>query len=302
MESLCLSIGDILSMSTNLIVPKLTALTHSLDAYIARIRKIPVLSAQAEQTLTEAFFYQKDLSAAKQLVVSNLRFVVYIAQSYAGYGLAMGDLIQEGNVGLMKAVKRFDPRMKVRLISFAVHWIKAEIQEFILRNWRIVKVATTKAKRKLFFNLRKIRKRLSWSTQQEVEAIARDLGVKATTVREMEGHLSSQDISLESHLEDNQDHQHSDSRLPVVAFSDARYDPASLLEASNFAEQGSHGLQQALTSLDDRSRDIINKRWLIESKVTLKKLAKHYQVSMERIRQLEQSAIQQLRRKLEEYA
>lgn len=291
-------------MSTTLALSRGGVPIGSLEAYMTRIRQIPVLTMQEEQTLAEDLYYRKDLSSARQLVVSNLRFVVYIAQSYAGYGLALGDLIQEGNIGLMKAVKRFDPRMKVRLISFAVHWIRSEIQEFILRNWRIVKMATTKAKRKLFFNLRRVKKHLGWTTGREAEMIAQDLGVKPETVREMEGHLSSPDISFEGTLAEDNDSEGGapSSRLPVSAFSDSRYDPARVLESSDFAQRGSAALQQALKTLDGRSQDIITSRWLREPKSNLKVLAARHHLSMERIRQLEQKAILQLRGLLEGYA
>jgi RNA polymerase sigma-32 factor len=281
------------------LINKTGSLANSLDAYILQVKQIPILNPQTEQTLAEAFFFKKDLAAAKRLVLSNLRFVVYIAKSYMGYGLALADLIQEGNIGLMKAVKRFDPRMKVRLISFAVHWIKSEIQEFVLRNWRIVKVATTKAKRKVFFNLRKL-KRLGWSTQKEVADIAQALDIKPETVRIMENHLNMQDIPLsleEKKIEETSVNNH----LPVAAFSDSRYDPAKLLEASDFTEQGSQALKQALVTLDGRSRDIIIQRWLNTPKATLDKLAKYYQVSIERIRQIEQHAMHLLKEQLIHY-
>lgn len=275
--------------------------TNSLDAYLNQIRQIPVLSEQAEQALAQDFYQNKNLEAARQLVVSNLRFVAYIAQGYSNYGLAMNDLIQEGTLGLMKAVKRFNPNMKVRLISFAVHWIKAEIQEFILRNWRIVKVATTKAKRKLFFNLRKSKKHLGWATHQEVKTVAKELGVKPETVRDMEIHLSSQDMSLESYLDENYADEHAmNSRLPMVAFSDARYNPERLVENSNFSEWSTESLYRALKTLDNRSYDIIVERWLKEPKMKLRYLAEKYNLSMERIRQLERNAIKLLHQALSE--
>jgi len=275
----------------------------SVDYYFNQIRKIPVLSAEAEQSLAEDFYYHQNLEAARQLVVSNLRFVVYIAQGYTNYGLPINDLVQEGNIGLMKAVKRFNPTMKVRLISFAVHWIKAEIQEFILRNWRIVKVATTKAKRKLFFNLRKAKKHLGWSTQKEIKSVAQELGVPAETVQEMEAHLISKDISFNTYADDS--HQEDTIKaayLPVAAFSDGRYNPEQLLEGNNFADWSTQSLKQALEVLDKRSRNIIVQRWLTEPKSKLKDLARYYNISIERIRQLEKNAIKILRQTLAEPA
>jgi RNA polymerase sigma-32 factor len=289
-------------MSTHLIPSQFDIVSNnSLDAYLNQIKRIPVLSAEAEQILAKEFFYHKNLEAARKLVMSNLRFVVYIAQGYANYGLAMNDLIQEGNIGLMKAVKRFNPDMKVRLISFAVHWIKAEIQEFILRNWRMVKMATTKAKRKLFFNLRKNKQHLGWSTHQEVKTVAKELGIKPETVREMEMHLSAQDMSLENYLDDtHSEDKTNQSRLPMMAFSDSRYDPESLVSTHDFSEWSTNALYKALESLDKRSREIIMQRWLNEPKVKLRTLAERYGLSMERIRQLERNAIKTLRTALEE--
>jgi RNA polymerase sigma-32 factor len=268
---------------------------NSLEAYLEKVRKIPLLNAEEERTLAEQVYYKKDLIAAKQLVLSNLRFVAYIAQGYANYGLAMADLVQEGSIGLIKAVKRFNPNLKVRLISFAVHWIKAEIQEFILRNWRIVKVATTKAKRKLFFNWRKNR-RLGWANHQEVVQVANELGVKPATVREMEVHLRAQDVSMDYQAQDTDDEA---PKLPIVAFSDSRYDPASLLERNNFSDWGQQSLHKALKDLDERSRTIIQERWLTPSKAKLKALAVRYSISIERVRQLEKNAIKMLRNALE---
>jgi RNA polymerase sigma-32 factor len=219
-----------------------------------------------------------------------------------GYGLALADLIQEGNIGLMKAVKRFDPKVGVRLISFAVHWIKAEIQEFILRNWRIVKIATTKAQRKLFFNLRKMKKHLGWFNQKEIEAVARDLGVKPETVREMESRLASNDMSLDISQDDNKDANSTHYPRLDIHFEDNRYDPARLLEASDSTESSQDHLYKALAKLDEREQNIIRDRWLIEPKITLQELANRYQVSAERVRQLEQKAIKALRHAIEEQA
>lgn len=273
----------------------------SADAYIARLKQIPVLSAEEETELAERYYQHQDLVAAKKLTIANLRFVVHIAQTYMGYGLALADLIQEGNIGLMKAVKRFDPKVGVRLISFAVHWIKAEIQEFILRNWRIVKIATTKAQRKLFFNLRKMKTHLGWFNQKEIEAVARDLGVKPETVREMESRLSSNDMSLDVSSDENNDFK---TNYPLLDthFEDNRYDPARLLEVSDTTESSQDHLHKALARLDEREQTIIRDRWLTEPKITLQELADRYQVSAERVRQLEQKAIKALRQAIEEQA
>ena len=274
--------------------------SNSTDAYIARLKQIPVLTAQEETELAERYYQHQDLAAAKKLIIANLRFVVHIAQTYTGYGLALADLIQEGNIGLMKAVKRFDPKVGVRLISFAVHWIKAEIQEFILRNWRIVKIATTKAQRKLFFNLRKMKPHLGWFNQKEIEAVAHDLGVKPETVREMESRLASKDMSLDISANENTDNQSTSYSLLDTHFEDTRYDPARLLEASDTTESRQDNLHKALTQLDEREQSIIRERWLAEPKVTLQELATRYQVSAERVRQLEQKAIKSLRLAIEQ--
>lgn len=273
---------------------------NSTDAYIARLKQIPVLSAEEETALAECYYQQQDLVAAKKLIIANLRFVVHIAQTYMGYGLALADLIQEGNIGLMKAVKRFDPKVGVRLISFAVHWIKAEIQEFILRNWRIVKIATTKAQRKLFFNLRKMKTHLGWFNQKEIEAVARDLGVKPETVREMESRLASNDMSLDISSDESSDSKTIRYPLLDIHFEDNRYDPARLLEASDTTESSQDHLHKALAKLDEREQTIIRDRWLTEPKITLQELANRYQVSAERVRQLEQKAIKELRYAIEQ--
>ena len=273
---------------------------NSTDAYIARLKQIPVLSAEEETELAERYYQHQDLVAAKKLIIANLRFVVHIAQTYMGYGLALADLIQEGNIGLMKAVKRFDPKVGVRLISFAVHWIKAEIQEFILRNWRIVKIATTKAQRKLFFNLRKMKTHLGWFNQKEIEAVARDLGVKPETVRDMESRLASNDMSLD--ISDESSDSKSSYPLLDMHFEDNRYDPARLLEASDSTESSQDHLHKALAKLDEREQTIIRDRWLTEPKITLQELANRYQVSAERVRQLEQKAIKALRNAIEQQA
>ena len=267
----------------------------NLEAYIQSVSSIPVLSADEERVLADRLYYHEDLEAARQLVMSHLRFVVHIARSYSGYGLAQSDLVQEGNVGLMKAVKRFNPEMGVRLVSFAVHWIRAEIHEFILRNWRIVKVATTKAQRKLFFNLRSAKKKLAWLSQNEVEAVAADLGVAEREVREMESRLYGQDLGFDGAQDDDDDHAYA----PVHYLEDQRYDPATQLESADWSDSASSSLLSGLDELDERSRDIIYQRWLAEEKATLHELAAKYQVSAERIRQLEKNAMNKLKKNLE---
>ena len=265
----------------------------NLESYIQTVNQIPVLSADEEQNLAQRFHDHGDIEAARQMVLSHLRFVVHIARSYSGYGLAQADLIQEGNVGLMKAVKRFNPEYGVRLVSFAVHWIKAEIHEFILRNWRIVKVATTKAQRKLFFNLRSSKKRLAWLNSDETEAVAKDLGVEPRVVREMEGRMSSHDTAFDGPMEDDED---SGWQAPVHYLDDKRYDPASQLEQADWTQDSTERLTAALTDLDERSQDILRRRWLSESKATLHELADEYGVSAERIRQLEKNAMKKMRK------
>ncbi|WP_017431138.1 RNA polymerase sigma factor RpoH [Vreelandella jeotgali] len=270
---------------------------HDLGGYINAVGSIAVLSAEEESSLAWRLYDDGDLEAARRLVLSHLRFVVHIARSYTGYGLAQADLIQEGNVGLMKAVKRFDPHQGVRLVSFAVHWIKAEIHEFVLRNWRIVKIATTKAQRKLFFNLRSAKKRLSWLNNDEVSAIARDLDVKPEVVRDMEGRLSSFDAGYDASPGDDEDSA-SAYRAPVHFLDDAAADPATQLESSDYEQDASRRLQSALEGLDARSKDILQRRWLAEHKDTLHDLADVYGVSAERIRQLEKNAMKKLRHKM----
>ncbi len=269
----------------------------SLDAYVQAVSAIPVLSAAEETELAQRLQSDNDLSAARQLVISHLRFVVHIARGYSGYGLALGDLVQEGNVGLMKAVRRFDPTMGVRLVSYAVHWIRAEIHEFILRNWRIVKVATTKSQRKLFFNLRSAKKRLGWLNRAEVDAVAKDLGVKAETVLEMESRLSGHDMSFDPYADS--DEEHGQTLAPASYLQDHRYDPAQTLEADDWEDSNNLHLEDALETLDPRSRDILGQRWLSDNKATLQELADRYQVSAERIRQLEANAMKKLKAALE---
>ncbi|QFI56213.1 RNA polymerase sigma factor RpoH [Aeromonas simiae] len=262
----------------------------SLEGYIQAVNSIPVLSAEEERALAERLQQDGDLEAARQLVMSHLRFVVHVAKSYAGYGLPQADLIQEGNIGLMKAVKRFDPSVGVRLVSFAVHWIKAEIHEYVLRNWRMVKVATTKAQRKLFFNLRKSKKHLGWFSQEEVRAVADDLGVSPAEVVEMEARMSGQDQAFD--LVDDDD----EGFAPVHYLEDKSSDLASNIESDNWDDHASTRLASALATLDERSQHIIRARWLDEeNKSTLQELADTYGVSAERVRQLEKNALKKLK-------
>ena len=264
----------------------------NLAAYVQAVSSIPVLSPERERELAEDLYYNDNLQAARELVMSHLRFVVHIARSYSGYGLAEADLIQEGNVGLMKAVKRFNPEKGVRLVSFAVHWIRAEMHEFILRNWRIVKVATTKAQRKLFFNLRSAKKSLAWLTADEAQAVADDLGVDVGEVHRMEGRLSSRDLAYD--LPTDADDEDS-WQAPQAYLEDHSADPAMVVESSDWQEDSETRLKEALAGLDERSRDILAQRWLAEDKATLHELASQYDVSAERIRQLEQNAMKKLR-------
>ena len=264
----------------------------NLESYVHTVNSIPLLTVEQERDLAERLYYEQDLEAARQMVMAHLRFVVHIARSYAGYGLAQADLIQEGNVGLMKAVKRFNPEMGVRLVSFAVHWIKAEIHEFILRNWRIVKVATTKAQRKLFFNLRSQKKRLAWLNNDEVHRVAESLGVEPREVREMESRLSGQDMAFDPAAEADDD---SAFQSPAHYLEDHRYDPAVQLEDADWSDNSTSNLHEALQGLDERSRDILYQRWLAEEKATLHELADKYSVSAERIRQLEKNAMNKVK-------
>jgi RNA polymerase sigma-32 factor len=264
----------------------------SLDSYIDRVSRIPVLSREEELDLARRLHNEEDLDAARQLVVSHLRFVVHIARGYSGYGLPVGDLIQEGNVGLMKAVKRFDPDVGVRLVSFAVHWIRAEIHEYVLRNWRLVKIATTKAQRKLFFNLRKFKKNLGWLTDVETKAIARDLGVTTAEVTDMEQRLSSRDLSFDPAPDaDDEDGSYS----PSAYLQHPEADPSVAVEREQWDEDTAERLSQALETLDDRSQHILRSRWMQDEKSTLHELADKYGVSAERIRQIEANAIKKLR-------
>ena len=278
--------------NTELAMPTLTG---SLDQYIHTAYKVPVLTAEEEHDLAVRFHDGDDLDAARKLVMAHLRFVVHIARGYNGYGLALNDLVQEGNVGLMKAVKRFDPAVGVRLVSFAVHWIRAEIHEYVLKNWRIVKVATTKAQRKLFFNLRSKKKRLGWMNQEEVNNIASELGVKPEVVLEMEKRLSAHDATFDAPVDDNDDAW----KAPAAHLQDHQaIDPAHALETADWEAQQTASLTDALESLDERSQDILRRRWLSDSKTTLHELAKEYGVSAERIRQVEAAAMKKMKASL----
>jgi len=264
---------------------------QTIEGYAQSIKAITLISIDEERELAERYHRDNDLEAARTLVMSHLRFVMHIAYSYRGYGLPQADLIQEGNIGLMKAVKRFDPTVGVRLVSFAVHWIRAEIHEHILRNWRIVKVATTKSQRKLFFNLRGMKKRLGWLTQEEVEKVAKDLGVTPRDVMEMEVRLSSQDMAFDAPL----DYDDDEDSAPSEYLEDSRYDPALMVEEEQWEQHGHNKLHRALEQLDARSQDILQQRWLSEKKITLQELAAQYQVSAERIRQIEETALKKLK-------
>lgn len=263
----------------------------SLDGYIQAVSAVAVLSKEDEQALARDYIDNENLDAARELVMAHLRFVVHIAKGYQGYGLPVGDLIQEGNVGLMKAVKRFDPDVGVRLVSFAVHWIRAEIHEFVLRNWRVVKVATTKAQRKLFFNLRKAKKNLSWLSAAETAAVAEDLGVSVREVTEMEKRLSARDATFDLGPADDDEKMFA----PAAFLKSSNADPADLVESADWQQDASERLGVALQDLDDRSRDILQQRWLSENKSTLHELAARYSVSAERIRQIENAAIKKLK-------
>ena len=281
---------------TAALLPKPTSMilsgpVGSLDSYIDRVSQIPVLSKDEETALAVRYRSEGDLDAARQLVLSHLRFVVHIARGYLGYGLPMGDLVQEGNVGLMKAVKRYDPTVGVRLVSFAVHWIRAEIHEYVLRNWRLVKVATTKSQRKLFFNLRRMKKNLTWLTEAETNAVAKDLGVEPSDVREMEQRLSARDMSFDPTPEGDED----DTYSPAMYLPASNADPAVEVEREEWEEDSSDRLGAALMRLDARSRDILKRRWMTDDKATLHELADEYGISAERVRQVEANAIAKLK-------
>jgi len=280
---------------TKALIPALQGTSLSagnLDSYIRQINGIPVLTAEEERELALRLEKQNDLEAAQQLIMSNLRFVVKIARGYSGYGLPLADLIQEGNIGLMKAVKRFSTTHEVRLISYAVHWIKSEIHEFVLRNWRIVKVATTKPQRKLFFKLRSSKQRLGWFSKDEVNDVANTLGVKPETVLEMESRLSGSDVTFDPPTNDNDDEQHF---TPAAYLTDESADPSYQLEHDDTRSQELSLMADSLKTLDERSQDIINRRWLNEDKATLHELADEYNVSAERIRQIEKNALNKMR-------
>lgn len=270
----------------------------SIEAYIRAANSYPMLTAEEEKELAERLHYEGDLEAAKTLILSHLRFVIHVARSYSGYGLPQADLIQEGNIGLMKAVRRFNPEVGVRLVSFAVHWIKAEIHEYVLRNWRIVKVATTKSQRKLFFNLRKNKKRLGWFNQDEVELVAKELGVSESDVREMESRMSAQDMAFDMSADDGDD---SHPVAPVLFLEDKSSDFADGIEEDNWDNHAADRLTLAIKTLDERSQDIIRARWLEDdNKSTLQELADKYGVSAERVRQLEKNAMKKLRLAIED--
>ncbi|MEY4475622.1 MAG: alternative sigma factor RpoH [Pseudomonadota bacterium] len=280
-------------MQTLALVPQ-----GSLEAYIRAANAYPMLTAEEERELAERLHYQGDLGAAKQLILSHLRFVAHVARNYSGYGLPQADLIQEGNIGLMKAVRRFNPEVGVRLVSFAVHWIKAEIHEYVLRNWRIVKVATTKAQRKLFFNLRKTKQRLGWFNQDEVELVAKELGVTSKDVREMESRMSAQDMTFDPSPDDEA--RDGQSMAPVLYLQDKSSDFADGIEEDNWDSHAADKLSYAIEGLDERSQHIIRARWLDDdNKSTLQELADQYGVSAERVRQLEKNAMKKLRMAIE---
>ena len=273
----------------------LTSPGGDLQAYINSVHSIGILTPEEEKKLAEDLYYRNDLDAARKLVLAHLRFVIYIAKTYSGYGLSEADLIQEGNVGLMKAVRKFNPEAGVRVVSYAVHWIKAEIHEYVLKNWKIVKVATTKAQRKLFFNLRSKKKGLDWLTDQEIESISKDLGVKPSEVREMEKRLSGSDISFDP-LTDSDDDEAVYS--PSHYLQDEASNPEDIVEKEIMKEENTTSLHKAINGLDDRSRDILQDRWLADEKLTLHDLAEKYHISAERVRQIEKNAMKKVKKSL----
>ena len=275
------------TMQLQLAVP-----SSNISGFITTANSVPMLTAEEEHALAIDLHENGNVEAARKLILPHLRFVIHVARGYSGYGLNIADLIQEGNIGLMKAVKRFDPNVGVRLVSFAVHWIRAEMHEYILKNWRIVKVATTKAQRKLFFNLRKNKKRLGWFSHDEVQTVASELGVKPETVLEMETRLSSRDMAFDGYADDDDD---SFYVAPSQFIEDMSDEPSKVLEAADWSEHNNKRLATALETLDDRSRDILNSRWLGEKKLTLHDLADRYSISAERVRQLEKAAMQKMR-------
>ena len=277
-------------MTTSLLPLSSLSPGRDLDAYLHTLSNFPVLTAEEEKVLAERFYYENDLEAARELVLCHLRFVAHLARSYKGYGLPQGDLIQEGNVGLMKAVKRFNPEVGVRLVSFAVHWIKAEMHEFILKNWRIVKVATTKAQRKLFFNLRSSKKRLAWLTQEETRVMADQLGVSEQEVTRMESRLAASDVAFDGYTTDDEQ-----PVAPAHFLEREGTNPADLVAEEDWRQDVSGKLATALGQLDDRSKEIIQRRWLVDDKSTLHVLAKEFDISAERIRQIEKNAMKKLK-------
>ena len=266
-----------------------------LQAYINSVHSIGILTPEEEKKLAEDLYYRNDLDAARKLVLAHLRFVIYIAKSYSGYGLSEADLIQEGNIGLMKAIRKFNPEMGVRLVSFAVHWVKAEIHEYVLKNWKIVKIATTKAQRKLFFNLRSKKKGLDWFTEEEIEQVAKDLGVKPSEVREMEKRLSGSDMSFDP-LSDSDDDEA--TYAPSQYLQDEDANPADIFENDSLSEENTSQLYEAINQLDDRSRDILQDRWLADEKLTLHDLAEKYEISAERVRQIEKNAMKKVKQSI----
>jgi RNA polymerase sigma-32 factor len=281
-------------MNTALKKLELSLPMGSLQAYVQAVNQVPMLSAEEERELAVRLQRYDDVDAARRLVLAHLRFVVRVARGYRGYGLPEADLIQEGNIGLMKAVRRFDPTLEVRLVSFAIHWIRAEIHEYILRNWRIVKIATTKAQRKLFFNLRKTRTHLGWLSRDEVKQVADDLGVSTAQVLEMEARLNAHDAAFDGEVDDDEGAR----RMPAAYLEDHRYEPAAGVEDADWESASNKRLSAAMQTLDSRSRDILARRWLEEKKSTLQELGDEYGVSAERIRQLERNAMQKLKANL----
>ncbi|MDH2998211.1 RNA polymerase factor sigma-32 [Pasteurellaceae bacterium LFhippo2] len=274
------------ALANSMLVPQ-----GNLDSYIRMANQYPMLTADQEKELAERFYYDEDLDAAKQLILSHLRFVVHIARGYMGYGLPLADLIQEGNIGLMKAVKRFNPEVGVRLVSFAVHWVKAEIHEYVLRNWRIVKVATTKAQRKLFFNLRKNKQRLAWFSEDEIQKVAEELGVSPEDVKEMESRMTGKDMGFDLPVGEDDD----EAYVPSMYIEDDSSNFADELEEEQHTGQATAQLAYALAQLDERSQDIIKTRWLDDNKATLQELADKYGISAERVRQLENQALKKIK-------
>ena len=286
-------------MGTQLQPSQLNSPGKDIESYLSSVHAIPILTKEQEQELALKLYEEDDLDAARQLVIHHLRFVVHIARSYQGYGLPLGDIVQEGNVGLMKAVDKYDPHRGVKLVSFAVHWIKAEIHEYILRNWRQVKIATTKAQRKLFFNLRSKKKSLDWLTKEEAEKIAKDLNVEVKDVLHMENRLSSNDSSFDAPVSTSDDEQ---MMSPSQYLEDKRYDPEVIVTNEQAANDNRQNLAHALKVLDDRSKDILQRRYLADKKATLHDLAEEYEISAERVRQIENTALKKLKSVMVDFA